>query len=273
MLTARRSPLILKLVVVKLPVLKLLLSAFLLVSLPAAAAPVSPAELRHRGYVNDFAEVIDPQWEQRLTQLLTVLDQKTKAQIAVVTLASLEGDPIEDFATRLFEVWGVGHEDDRGALLLLVIQDRKSRLEVGYGLEPIIPDGYAGSLLREMRPSLRQQLYGEALYTGVLLLSERVAAEAGVKLGGSGVAPPQQRRRARRRSPLGSLLSLIAMLAFGIMPWWMPGMGFGYRRRRRGGLFLGGFGGFGGYDRGGAGGGFGGFGGGLSGGGGASSGW
>ena len=264
---------VLKLVVLKLPVVKLVLAAFLLASLPAAAAPVSPAELRHRGYVNDFAQVIDPQWEQRLTQLLTVLDQKTKAQIAVVTLASLEGDPIEDFATRLFEVWGVGHKDDRGALLLLVIQDRKSRLEVGYGLEGTITDGYAGSLLREMRPALRQQLYGEAVYAGVLLLSERIAAEAGVKLEGAGIAPPQQRRRARRRSPLGSLLSLIAMLAFGIMPWWMPGMGFGYRRRRRGGLLLGGFGGFGGYDRGGFGGGFGGFGGGLSGGGGASSGW
>ena len=255
----------------------LLGAALLLLSLPAAAAPVSPADLQYRGYVNDFAEVIDPQWEQQLTQLITVLDQKTKAQIAVVTLGSLEGEPIEDFATRLFEVWGVGHKDDRGALLLLVIQDRKSRLEVGYGLEPIIPDGYAGSLLREMRPALRQQQYGEALYTGVLLLSERVAAEAGVKLEGSGLAPPQQRQGSkRRRNPVGSLLSLIAMLAFGIMPWWMPGMGFGYRRRRRGGLLLGGFGGFGGYDRGGAGGGFGGFGGfggGLSGGGGASSGW
>ena len=271
-MTVQRSLLLLKL-----PVLKLVVSALLLLSLPAAAAPVSPADLQYRGYVNDFAEVIDPQWEQQLTQLITVLDQKTKAQIAVVTLASLEGDPIEDFATRLFEVWGVGHKDDRGALLLLVIQDRKSRLEVGYGLEGTIPDGYAGSLLREMRPALRQQQYGEALYTGVLLLSERVAAEAGVKLEGAGLVPPPQRQRARRRrNPVRSLLSLIAMLAFGIMPWWMPGMGFGYRRRRRGGLLLGGFGGFGGYDRGGAGGGFGGFGGfggGLSGGGGATGGW
>ena len=249
-------------------------AALLLLSLPVAAAPVSPDELRPRGYVNDFAEVIEPQWEQQLTRLTTLLDQKTKAQIAVVTLSSLEGEPIEDFATRLFEVWKIGHQDDRGALLLLVIGERRSRLEVGYGLEEIIPDGYAGSVLREMGPALGQQKYGEALYAGVLLLAERIAVKEGVKLEGSGLPPPQQRRRTtRRRSPVGSLLSLIAMLVFGIMPWWMPGMGFGYRRRRRGALLLGGFGGFGGYDRGGFGGGFGGFGGGGSGGGGATSGW
>lgn len=255
--------------------LRLLCTSLLLLSLRAAAAPISPTELRYRGYVNDFADVIEPEWEQRLTRLITLLDQKTKAQIAVVTVSTLEGEPIEDFANRLFQAWKIGHKDDRGVLLLLVIKDRRSRLEVGYGLEPIIPDGYAGSVLREMRPALREQKYGQAIYAGVSLLAERIAAQSGVKLEELGV--PRARPRAAQGlewTMLPLVLALMPLLFLVLLAFWAPGTGVRYRRRRW--WDSGYLGGFGGYDSSGSGGGFGGFegfGGGSSGGGGASSSW
>jgi len=247
-----------------------------LLPLAAGAAPVSPNALKPRGYVNDFAEMIEPEWEQRLTTLLTQLDQKTKAQIAVVTLRSLEGEPIEDFATKLFEVWGIGHKDDRGALLLLVIQDRKSRLEVGYGLEPIVPDGFAGSVLREMRPALREQKYGQAVYAGTLLLAQRVAQASGVALEAAGRPPAGS---ATGPASIGvKVFSLLVFLGFfGLVVFFIimsvKNPRYWQRTSYARSSGFGGFGGFGGYDSGGSGGGFGGFGGGSSGGGGASSSW
>lgn len=242
------------------------------------ADPVSPTSLQPRGYVNDFAGVIDEPSQHRLTRLATLLDQKTKAQLAIVTIDTLGDEPIEDFTVRLFEAWHIGHKDDRGALLLLVIKDRKSRLEVGYGLEPIIPDGYAGSVLREMRPFLRDGRYGDALYAGSALIAERIARESGVKLD-----DPDLARRSPRSSSGPNWLTIVFILAalfFGA-PWWLSlilarrGMGGWRSRGPWGGSGWGG--GFGGYDGGGGGsggfGGFGGFGGGSSGGGGASSSW
>ncbi len=263
-------------------VCSLLITTALLLPVAAGAALVSPNALKARGYVNDFAEVIEPEWEQRLTTLLTQLDQKTKAQIAVVTLRSLEGEPIEDFANKLFQVWGVGHKDDRGALLLLVIQDRKSRLEVGYGLEPIVPDGFAGSVLREMRPALREKKYGQALYAGTLLLAQRVAQASGVALEGAGRPPAGS---ATGPASIGvKVFSLLVFLGFfGLVVFFII-MSVKNPRywQRTSYARSGGYGGFGGYDSGGSsgsfggagsGGGFGGFGGGSSGGGGASSDW
>lgn len=254
----------------------------------AGSAPASPTALRYRGYINDFAGVIDPESLQKLTRLATVLDEKTKAQMAVVTIDTLSGEPIEDFTNRLFETWGVGHKDNRGLLLLLVIKDRGSRLEVGYGLEPIIPDGFAGSVLREMRPALREQRYGPALLAGCSLLAAKVAQESGVKLDGAELPP-------RTATPSGAFDRLVNRLVNGFLlvvflvflPLFLclrllaalgvirgDWVNAGTARGRLGGG-MGGFGGgFGGYDSGGgSSGGFGGFGGGMSGGGGASSGW
>jgi uncharacterized protein len=265
----------------------------------AQTAPVSesasPANLKYRGYVNDFAGVIDPQSEQQIARLATVLDQKTRAQIAVVTVNSLGDEPIDDFANRLFQAWGVGHKDTTGAtaacsrdcslMLVLSIKDRKSRLEVGYGLEPIIPDGYSGEVLRAMRPYLRQQQYGPALYQGCAVLANRIASQAGVKLDEPGLPPPDRPRS--EGAPNWVVIAIIIAVLFFGAPWWLALLGGnrwgGPRGPWGGGFGGGGFrgggfgGGFGGYDSGGgsggAFGGFGGFGGGASGGGGASSDW
>jgi uncharacterized protein len=191
---------------------------------------------------------------------------------------------VEDVANTIYRGWGVGRKGkDEGVMLLLAVAERRSRLEVGYGLEPLIPDGYAGSVLREMRPALREQQYGEALLAAAHTLGEKIASAKGVSLE---TAPP--RRRIRREPadeiPWPMLLGAIVMLLF-LLGGGSRGGRRGRYRGRAGGGFLPGLlvgsmmgrswggtshGGFGGYD---SGGGFGGFGGGDSGGGGASSNW
>ena len=120
--------------------------------------------LKPQGYVSDFAKVIDAGSRSQLEAYGGIVENSTGAQMALVTIPSLQGEPIEDVANTLYRAWGVRQKGkNEGILLLLAIEDRRNRLEIGYGLEPILPDGLSGSVLREMRPALRQQHYGEAL--------------------------------------------------------------------------------------------------------------
>src|SRR5260221_269706 len=106
--------------------------------------------LKPEGYVSDFARVVDAPSKQALEQYGARVEQATGVQMALVTLTTLEGEPIEDVANTIFRAWGVGHKGKNdGILMLLVIGDRRSRLEVGYELEQMLPDGLAGSILRE----------------------------------------------------------------------------------------------------------------------------
>jgi len=195
--------------------------------------------------------------------------------MALVTVDSLDGEPIEDFANTLYRQWGVGKKGkDEGIMLLLAIKDRKDRIEVGYGLEPILPDGFDGSVLRSVRPYLQQQTYGQAMFEAAEQMGTRIAAAKGVSLDFT--------LRRRTRAPvqrglpwpvivIGILALLFLMRRGGGGGGFLAGMILG-NMMDRGGRWGGG--GFGGYDSGGGGGGgFGGFGGGDSGGGGASSDW
>ena len=108
----------------------------LLLAVSAQASDALLNSLQPRGLVNDYANVISPADENQLSSILTELRQKTGAEVAVVTLPSLDGGQIDDFAVRLYERWGIGQKGkDNGVLLLAAIQDRKARIEVGYGLE------------------------------------------------------------------------------------------------------------------------------------------
>src|ERR1035441_7092843 len=169
----------------------------LLLSAQAAAPPV--ASLHATGFVNDFAGVVDNSSRQSIEALCAQLDRKTAAQISVVTIKTLGDEPIEDYANSLYRAWGIGRKDSKGALMLIVTQDRKTRLEIGYGLEPLLPDGFDGSVLREMRPELSQGHWGAGLQSGVRLLAQRVAEKSGVQLDLSG-QPQVQSRPARRSS-------------------------------------------------------------------------
>ncbi|HYT07858.1 MAG TPA: TPM domain-containing protein [Rugosimonospora sp.] len=255
------------------------------------AAAEKVEQLSPQGYVNDFAGVMDAESRQKITALCQELDQKADAQLAVVTIHTLEGDAVQDFANRLFQKWGVGPKGkDRGVLVLLAVSDRQYWTEVGYGLEPILPDGKVGGFGREMLPLLRQNQYGAALLQISSQIASTIAEDRGVTLTQSapGAGPPAAEAPAPSfyGIPPALLNLLILLLIFG--GWRLVAFLFAlggltrYRRGRgyRGGWWLGpmggwGAGGWGGGGWGGSsgGGGFGGFGGGASGGGGAGGSW
>jgi uncharacterized protein len=251
----------------------------------AAAYAVNFAALQPQGYVSDFAGVLDGGSRERLEQYCGGLERSTGVQLAIVTLPSLEGEPIEDVANELFRKWGIGHKGkDDGLLLMLSIQDRRSRLEVGRGLEPEIVDGLAGHILEGMRPYLRAGRYGDALFEAAGSAGNRIAEVRKVAVNAPQPAPRQRLRRERGISPIVILGGIILFfLLTSLLGGGRRGGGFGGgpggfltgmllgNLMGRGWGGGGGGGGFGGYDS--SGGGFGGFGGGDSGGGGASSDW
>lgn len=238
-------------------------------------------QLQYTGYVNDFAGALSADAKTQLTNLCTELDQKANAQIAVVTIHTLEGDSVDDFANRLFEKWGVGPKGmDRGVLILLAVDDRQYHIEVGYGLEGILPDGKVGGFGRQMVPLLKQNDYSGAMVQLTGQIAGVIAQDKGVTLSAQPPAPPDDNDQPSSGINLGTIIFAFFAISFIFRIlrslfghggtrrsgmggwWWLPPMGGG------GGWGGGGFGGGGG-----GGGGFGGFGGGMSGGGGASGGW
>jgi uncharacterized protein len=236
-------------------------------------------KLKPQGYISDFAHVLDDASRARLEAYCGRVEQVTGVQMAIVTLDTLDGEPIEDVANSLYRKWGVGKKGkDEGIMLLVAIKDHRDRIEIGYGLEPILPDGFVGSVLREARPLLRQNAYGPALFAAAEEMGNRIAAAKGVALD-VGLRP---------RRPVGSrerpgipwwfivigIIVLLVLMRGGGGGGFLAGMLLGNLLGRGGRGDGWGGGGFGGYDSGGGGGGgFGGFGGGDSGGGGASSDW
>lgn len=235
---------------------------------------------------NDFSGTLSAQEMQVLESKLDSFDRETSVQISLVVVPDLGGFDVSDYATRLFEKWGIGRaKQDDGVLLLLALQERKIRIETGYGLESVITDALARRLIEQkIAPALRSGGVAEGLWvgsTGLMNLVQgdyqdleaRPEGEKGEHIGGSAL--------------FWILLALILLLILSKRgggggqsidrdgtrgvggpfwvpggPFWLPGGGFG----GFGGGFGGGGGGFGG-------GGFGGFGGGMSGGGGASGSW
>jgi len=251
------------------------------------AAAEKVEQLSPQGYVNDFAGVVDSESRQKITALGEELDRKADAQLAVVTIHTLEGDTAQDFANRLFEKWGVGPKGkDRGVMVLLAVNDRQYWTEVGYGLEPILPDGKVGGFGREMLPLLRQNQYGSALLQISSQIAYTIAQDRGVTLTEAAPrgAPPAESPGPSFFGIPPSLLSLLALLLFfgawRVLPFLFALLiGSRYPRRRSYRGWIGPMGGWGGggwgggFGGGGGGGGFGGFGGGASGGGGAGGGW
>ena len=236
--------------------------------------------LKPQGYVSDFSGVIDPGAKAQLERYCAIVEKSTGAQIALVTIPALESEPVEDVANTLFRKWGVGQKGkNEGILLLLVTQEHRSRLEVGYGLEPILPDGFAGGLLRQIRPALRDNHISDAMMQAAQVIGSKIAESKGVALDTS-LARPRRVRPKEAPMPWWVIVGGLALLFFllrggggggGGLGSFLPGMILGNMMGRSSGGYGGrGGGGFGDSD---SGGGFGGFGGGDSGGGGASSDW
>jgi uncharacterized protein len=255
----------------------------------------------YSGHVNDFANVLNPQTKEKLELWLTNFEKMTGTQIAVVTVTSLEGRPIEEYANGLYRAWGIGaktgENKDKGALLLVAVQDRQMRLEVGYGLEGDLPDGLAGEIIRRMRPDLQQGRFSEAMTIGVRTLLDTLAEKWNINI--AGIEDHRYAYRSPTTVPIGGgglLCLLLGAFLFSLFisaisrgnrrgggrggrggpaagnMWWLFPIIFG----SGGGTFGGGsWGNTGGWNSGGGwgGGGWGGFGGGSSGGGGASGSW
>jgi uncharacterized protein len=263
----------------------------ILLAVLALLAPASALDLNTlepQGYLSDFANVVDAESKQNIELYCARLQKATGAQIAIVTINSVEGQPVEDVANDLFRRWGIGQKgEDNGLLFLLVVGEKRSRLEVGRGLEPYITDARAGTTLRQMRPALREGRYGEAMQIAATSLGQVIADAKGVQVD---MGPARPMRRPTSPQPVGDGIPW-PMIIGGVFILLML-MGKGGGRGRHGGGGMGGLlpglilgsmmggrssygggyggGGFGGYDSGDT---FGGFGGGDSGGGGASSDW
>jgi uncharacterized protein len=251
----------------------------------AAAADFST--LQPQGYVSDFSGVLDPAHKMEIERFLKRVDTLTGAEVAIVAIPTLGSDPIEDVANSLYRRWGIGKKGkNEGMLMLLAVNDRRMRLEVGYGLEATFPDGYAGQLLDSMRPLLRQKEYGRAILESAHQIGSKIAESKNISLD---VSIPSRRVE---REPITAWLPMIVPLGMVGLVFALFLSGRLYSRQYRNGrsgssrgwrstgpVWGGGFdsggsssssGGFGGYDSSDS---FGGFGGGDSGGGGSNSDW
>lgn len=223
------------------------------------------------GFINDFAELISREDKNKLETLFSELQNKTTAEIAVVTIETTQPLDIETYAVKLFEKWGIGKKGkDNGLLLLVALKDRKVRIEVGYGLEGAVPDVLAKQIISNtIIPYFKKGNYSAGIVQGSQALVSLVAKEYGVSLTGLKDLPPVS--SGKPGSVWDETVFLIFFILFfgfwyGLF-WWSI---LTRRYRRKGGFWYGsGFGG----SSGGFSGGFGGFGGGSSGGGGASGGW
>ena len=228
--------------------------------------------------ITDLANVIPDDQQQLLEKQLVAYDDSTSNQIAIVTVKTLDGRPIEETALALYRAWGIGNKKtNNGVLILAAIDDRQIRIEVGYGLEGAIPDITANQIIRnDIAPNFRSGDYAKGF--------EQAAASLIKAAAGEYKAPADYRNRKKGRGGNGIgavVLMVIVVIIIAASRGGGGGGGFMSRRGYRswgptvfwpgggGGWSGGGGGGW----SGGGGGGFGGFGGGSSGGGGASGGW
>jgi uncharacterized protein len=226
------------------------------------------------GYVNDFAGVLSPSTKFNLENLCTQVDRQAHAQIAVVTVKTMDGDQsIEEFATALEDKWKVGAKGtDRGVLMLFVMTPRRGRIEVGYGLEGILNDAKVGDIGRSMTPAAQQGDYNTAIPLGVQQVAQIIATDAGVTLNLAQPIHQYHRQQAPVQLSFTEVVlggGVILLVLFFLVKTGNTGLIFFLLGNLMGGGFGGGRGGRGGGSDG-DGGGFGGFGGGSSGGGGAS---
>ncbi|MBT3756782.1 MAG: hypothetical protein HOD64_04320 [Candidatus Cloacimonetes bacterium] len=222
-----------------------------------------------KGAVNDNASIINANDERKLEALLRDVEAKTSSQVALLTITSLQGENLEDYSMRVVQAWQLGQKEfDNGVLLLVALNEKKIRIEVGYGLESIITDTKSGYIIRNyIVPGFKEGDFAGGITNGLLAISGLVTQEFEITDEDLAKYDKQQKSGKRKQVPFG-LIVFIFMFVFG-------GLG-----RRRGGLFTALFLGSmlgSGRSRGGSGfgGGFGGFsgGGGGFGGGGASGGW
>lgn len=242
-----------------------LLLAFLLVLFPLSmtAKDTFPAPV---SAINDFAGVIKPEYAEKMESLAREVLDKTATSVVVATVKTIGDNDPADYANRLYQAWGIGKKDEnKGVLIFLALKEGKVRIETGYGVEGILPDGLVGEIMDSyVIPYLKNSDYSQGLSNALSAVSSVVAKDAGVSL--TGVPPliePVKKSAAGRGGWLPFILLFVAIVLLlgtsrgrALLPYILLMLMSSSGRRG------GGFGSFGG-------GGFGGFGGGMSGGGGA----
>ncbi|MEN3013505.1 MAG: TPM domain-containing protein [Endomicrobiia bacterium] len=219
--------------------------------------------LSPQGWISDFANILDETTKKQIESIIVELERKTSAEVAIVTLNSLESYTIEEFAARLFEKWGVGkRKKDNGVMFVVAIEDKKVRIEVGYGLEEILPDGLCGEILdKYVIPHFKEHNYSKGLLYGTAAIANIIAKDVGVELTGE----IYKDIKLEKEPSFFEKLAILFFVIFFLLTFRYPFLSFWILSQM--GSFRGSF------NRGGFGGSFGGFGGGISGGGGASRGW
>lgn len=213
-----------------------------------------------RGYLSDYAGVLSPEGKNAVNALCAKMKNEGTADYAVLIVKNIENGDIKGFAQAVFDKWKIGEKGkDNGLLMVVSVEDKKIRIQTGYGLEGVLPDGLVGGIIdSEILPGFKAGNYDEGVYRGSVALYKKLNP-AGV------IGKEAKKRRGKNDTVLFLLFAVFIILNF------LLGRLF---RRRRGYGVYGGFGGFGGGGGGGfGGGGFGGFAGGSSGGGGAGRGW
>ncbi len=242
-----------------------------------AAIPARPAE---NSFIFDFAGMLSSSQADQLRALGKALKDASDAEVVLVTVTSLDGAVLDDYAHALFQAWGIGDQKKNNGVLLLVNQESvladrsgRVRIEVGYGLEGALPDGKCGRILDELAlPAWAEKNYSKGIYDAFLAIGRAVAEEYQLDINVEALKPLAAAPSYQQMNDKTMVfLKIMIFIFFGLVifmqsvlgrrhSWMRPGSGYG------GGGFGGGFrgGGGGGF------GGFGGFGGGSSGGGGAS---
>jgi uncharacterized protein len=168
---------------------------------------------RPSNYIVDLANIVDSATESQLNAYLRELEQKTTVQLVVLTIESLEGEAIEDFSIRIaHDRWKLGRRGkDNGLLLVIAVKERKYRIEVGYGLEGVLPDSLVGSIGRNyLVPFFQKGDYADGIRATVLELANVVAKDAGVKITGV----PGLKRSVKKEQPAGILGRIITAVVF-----------------------------------------------------------
>jgi uncharacterized protein len=195
-----------------------LLAGWLLVFAADARAESIASLPQPTDYVSDFAHVLSPEAVARLDAICEQLDRTAaNAKVAVVTVHDLDGDDAADYANQLEDHWKMGDKNkvegqNRYAMVLLAVADHKYRIEVGYGLEGILPDGKTGDIGRAMVPDLRAGDYDGAMLLAVGEIAQVIAADAKVTLNAD--LPAQAPEPVRHSSPFGGLILLLIILFF-----------------------------------------------------------
>jgi len=201
---------------------KPLIAAVIIILLVASVAWSTGIPDKPQRYVVDLAGIVNDATENRLNGYLQELEQKTTAQLVVLTILSLEGESIEDFSiTIAHNKWKLGQKGkDNGVLFLVSMKDRKYRIEVGYGLEGVLPDSLVGSIGRDVLvPYFRKGDYSDGIFATTLALANKIAADAGVKIEGMPLinyrTPPTG--KGETGGPLSMIIGIVFLVIMGIL--------------------------------------------------------